>query len=287
MLNNPKLNELINRYREKKLAHAYLIETNNEGKALEDIKGIIKYINCNEEYQDDCKKCNLCNLITKNNLPSLKIIEPDGTSIKKNQIEELKESFATVPVYSKYNVYIIKNAEKMNASSANSMLKFLEEPTEGIIGFFITNNKDVMMDTIKSRCQAIVVKYEENQLNDSINITEEEYTKYIKVIKEYLRKINSHEIINHKNELLALYSERKEISNLFQIIFQIYYQNFLKSIKQEYLPEIVDIYKIEEKSSKLIIKLNIITNIIQNLSYNVNIEQALDKFVIEMRESNG
>ena len=43
-----------------------------------------------------------------------------------------------------------KNAEKLNGSSANAMLKFVEEPTEGILGFFITNNKDVIIPTIKN-----------------------------------------------------------------------------------------------------------------------------------------
>ena len=42
MFENPILNELVKRYREKKLAHAYLIETNNYDKALQDLKEFIK-----------------------------------------------------------------------------------------------------------------------------------------------------------------------------------------------------------------------------------------------------
>ena len=160
MFQNPAVKELVNKYRENKLAHAYLIETNNLSSALSDVKELVKVLNCSNEYRENCTTCNLCNLINKNLLPSLKIIEPDGTSIKKAQIEELKESFSSIPIYSKYNIYIINNAEKLNPSSANSMLKFVEEPTSGIIGFFITTNKDVMIDTIKSRCQQIVLNYE-------------------------------------------------------------------------------------------------------------------------------
>ena len=170
MFENPILNELVKRYREKKLAHAYLIETNNYDKALQDLKEFIKIINCPEEYKKKCEKCNLCNLINKDNLPSIKIIEPDGASIKKVQMEELKEAFSTKPVYSRYNTYIIMNAEKLNSSSANSMLKFIEEPTDGIIGFFITNNKDVMIETIKSRCQSLILKYENKNIVESLGI---------------------------------------------------------------------------------------------------------------------
>ena len=99
--------ELLAKYRENKLAHAYLIETNNVNKALADTKEFIKIINCQETYKQDCSKCNICNLIDKNNLPSLKIITPDGTSIKKSQTIELKENFMSIPLYSKYNVYIM------------------------------------------------------------------------------------------------------------------------------------------------------------------------------------
>lgn len=287
MFENPILNELVKRYREKKLAHAYLIETNNYDKALQDLKEFIKIINCPEEYKKKCEKCNLCNLIIKDNLPSIKIIEPDGASIKKVQMEELKEAFSTKPIYSRYNTYIIMNAEKLNSSSANSMLKFIEEPTDGIIGFFITNNKDVMIETIKSRCQSLILKYENKNIIESLGINVEDYNKYIEIIPGYLKKIESKELINNKKELLTIYPERKDVANIFQIIFSIYYENFLKMNNKEYNQNIANIYEIKEQSANLIKKLNIIMGIIQNLSYNVSIEQALDKFAIEMRDSNG
>ena len=74
MFRSPILNELYNKYRENKLAHAYLIETNNGEKALDDVKTLIKIINCTSEFKKNCIECNLCNLINKNILPSLKII---------------------------------------------------------------------------------------------------------------------------------------------------------------------------------------------------------------------
>ena len=287
MFENPILNELVKRYREKKLAHAYLIETNNYDMALQDLKEFIKIINCPEEFKEKCEKCNLCNLINKDNLPSIKIIEPDGASIKKVQMEELKEAFSTKPIYSRYNTYIIMNAEKLNSSSANSMLKFIEEPTDGIIGFFITNNKDVMIETIKSRCQSLILKYENKNIVESLGINAEDYNKYLEIIPVYLKKIESKELINNKKELLTIYPERKDVANIFQIIFSIYYENFLKMHNKEYNNNIASIYNPKEQSPYLIKKLNIIMGIIQNLSYNVSIEQALDKFAIEMRDSNG
>ena len=115
---------LIDLYREKKLAHAYLIETNNITKCYEDIKVIIKNINCFHEYKENCSECNLCHLIDENTLPSFITIEPDGKNIKKESIEFLKNAFSKVPIYTENNIYVIKYAEKMNGTAFNKMLKF-------------------------------------------------------------------------------------------------------------------------------------------------------------------
>ena len=287
MFSNSSLLEIYKKYREGRLAHAYLIETNNIPKLMNDLKELIKALNCPEEYQETCHKCNLCNLISKNNLPSLVTIEPEGTSIKKSQIEDLKIAFETKPIYSKYNTYIIKNAEKLNGSSANAMLKFVEEPTEGIIGFFITNNKDVMIPTIKSRCQSLVVNYESDNLLDKLNMTEEELEHYKTVIRSYLDEIENNNYINHKEFILSQFPDRKQIEAMFQIIFAIYYQNFLKQQNGGNYQELVKNFEIKENMKDIITKMNIIAKFLQDLSYYVTIELLLDKFVIEMRRIHG
>ncbi len=283
MFQNPILNEILTKYRENKLAHAYLIETNNLDLALQDLKELIKNLNCPHNFTSKCTECNLCNLINLNNLPSLKIIEPDGANIKKNQIETLKTDFSSIPLYSKFNIYIIKNAEKLNASSANAMLKFVEEPTQGILGFFLTSNKDVMIETIKSRCQTYTLNYETESLNSKLNISNELYAEYLKAIPKYLEDIYSSKIINHKKTLLNIFPERQDIENILKIILAIYYAYFLKLNQKPYDQNLTNIYLIPDNLQEISQKLQIITKIITNMSYNVSIELILDKFVIEMR----
>ena len=286
MFESSVFNNLVTKFHENKLAHAYLIETNNLDKALNDIKNFLKVINCPENYNDNCTACNLCNLIKINNLPSIRVIEPDGTSIKKKDIISLKEDFNSIPLYSKYNTYIIKNAEKLNASSANSMLKFIEEPTPGILGFFLTNNKDVMLDTIKSRCESYTINYSSKSLRESLNVSPEQYESYLAAIKKYWSYLNSSSLINNKNNLLKDFTERQDVENILKIIYAIYYHNFLKINHQEYDEEITKIIDIKDNETKINQKLTIITKILTNMSYNVSIELILDKFVLEMRGLN-
>ena len=54
-----------------------------------------------------------------------------------------------------YKVMIIWMADKMNGSSANKLLKLLEEPPAKTVFILITENTSDMLQTILSRCQVI------------------------------------------------------------------------------------------------------------------------------------
>ena len=64
---------------------------------------------------------------------------------------------------------IIKETEKLNASSANTILKFLEEPEDGIIAILLTDNRYHVLDTILSRCQILSLKENEFKLKKVSN----------------------------------------------------------------------------------------------------------------------
>ncbi|MBE6161067.1 MAG: hypothetical protein E7158_02445 [Firmicutes bacterium] len=272
LINN--INHIINSYNENKLSHAFLIESNNIDKCLKDVKKVIKIINCEKKYEENCEICNLCYQIDNNTLPSFIIVEPDGSSIKKEQIIELKEKMFTKPIYSKYNTYIIMNAEKLNNSSANTMLKFIEEPEENIIGFFITNNKKNIIDTIKSRCQEIVQNYEEEQ----IEFDQEK----LELVKEYIKNIeldNKHAMMYNKNVFLEQNYTREEIIKIFKKIFNIYNSIYNNDVTLQKEFEYLNIQNRETLARKLL-KIN---KTIENISKNGNINLILDSFVIEMR----
>ena len=206
------------------MAHAYLISTNNSEQCYKVLLNVIKNIFCVNEFSFNCNKCSLCHLIDINNLPSLKVISPDGSFIKKEQIMELKKIFSKESQYTKESIYIIKEAEKMNKESANTMLKFLEEPEGNVIGFFITNNEDNVLLTIKSRCQTLKVNFSNNEYED-LNINEEKYNEYLDLIKEYLYKIEveKKDLILYNKEYLVNF-EKADLIIIFKMILNIYKQ---------------------------------------------------------------
>jgi len=97
------------------------------------------------------------------------MIEPDGKQIKNAQIEAFQE-FLNIKAYDgKFKVVLIKDADKMNTSSQNRILKTLEEPPADVIILMITNNSEKFLPTVMSRCQII-------KLN---NISESEIEGYL------------------------------------------------------------------------------------------------------------
>lgn len=282
MIKNEKVQFLVNKYHENKLSHAFLFVTNDIQKCHQDLIEFIKEINCNSSYKDNCQDCNLCYQIENNIIPNLIEIYPDGQTIKKNQILELQEKFKTKPLYLKQNIYIINNAEKLNSSSSNTMLKFLEEPEENILGFFITNNKESMLETIKSRCQIIVVNYNEENIAQKLGISEDELQNYEDIASTYLNSlINKKEdgILLNERVILSTIDKREQIINLFNLIYLLIDETLNKILTNSRFSFLnnLEIEKLVDLQKK-------VYNALETIPFNVNIELLLDNFAMEMEE---
>lgn len=277
MIVNPKINNLVNSYHENKFSHAFLFVTNDIDRCRNDVLELIKVISCPSSYSDDCKTCNLCYQIDKGSLPNLIQIYPDGMNIKKEQILNIEEHFSAKPIYLKNNIYIINNADKLNKAAANTMLKFLEEPEDNILGFFITNNKEQMLDTIKSRCQIVLVNYGDGEL-----LTSDENFSNIKELSQiYLKSLlikKKDGIILNKMVFTESVLDRNELHNCLKFWMIL----FTDAIKQKDLNEFDFLYNID--IYKLININKIVFNTLKNVTTNVNMELLMDGFVLEVEK---
>ncbi|WP_147535856.1 DNA polymerase III subunit delta' [Bacillus marasmi] len=140
-----------------RVAHAYLFE-GLRGTGKKEVGLLLaKSLFCLEP-QDGyfpCDKCVNCRRIDNGNHPDFHIIEPDGLSIKKQQILALQEEFSKTGVESKQKIYMIVHADKITVNAANSLLKFLEEPHQQTYAILITEQIQRILPTILSRCQIL------------------------------------------------------------------------------------------------------------------------------------
>jgi DNA polymerase-3 subunit delta' len=99
-------------------------------------------------------------------LADVQVISPDGTTIKIEQIRRLitelsYKSRATTP-----RVFILWSAEAMTIPAQNALLKSLEEPPENTYLILATAQPEVLLPTVRSRCQTITAT-DQSDINES------------------------------------------------------------------------------------------------------------------------
>ncbi|OIJ17568.1 DNA polymerase III subunit delta' [Anaerobacillus alkalilacustris] len=147
---------ITNSIRKQRLAHAYLFEgAKGTGKRKVALQ-LAKTFFCDEkEGVEACGTCSDCKRIESGNHPDVHIIQPDGQTIKIDQIRNLKKEFSYRGMESIRKFYIIEDAEKMTISAANGLLKFLEEPDGQSIAVLTTTEVHRILSTILSRTQIL------------------------------------------------------------------------------------------------------------------------------------
>ena len=139
------------------LNHAYLF-SGNFG-SLEMALFLSKSLFCSEKNGIfPCEKCRNCKLIEQEEFPDVTIIKPLNQVIKTERIRELVGQFAQSGIENQRQVFIIEQAEKMHVNAANSLLKVIEEPQSEIYIFFLTDDEEQMLPTIRSRTQIFQFK---------------------------------------------------------------------------------------------------------------------------------
>ena len=150
---------MMNSFHKNRVSHAYLLQ-GAPGTGKKSIATLLAMTLLCEEKVDvePCGECIQCKRILSRNHPDVHWVEPDGESIKKDQIIELRKEFTFTAYERSKKVYIIVNAELMTTQSANRILKYLEEPDQDTTAILLTDNGYGLLDTIKSRCQIIDLK---------------------------------------------------------------------------------------------------------------------------------
>ncbi|MGR9047988.1 DNA polymerase III subunit delta' [Halobacillus faecis] len=147
---------LMNSFKKDRISHAYLFQGNRGTGKREMSILFAKSIFCkNREGAEPCQSCRDCHRIDSGNHPDLHWIEPEGQSIKKEQILHLQKEFTYTGLESNRKVYIIVDAEKMTVNASNRLLKFLEEPSQQTTAMLLTESGSTILDTIRSRCQLL------------------------------------------------------------------------------------------------------------------------------------
>jgi DNA polymerase-3 subunit delta' len=105
---------------------------------------------------DACGSCPSCTRIPRGVHPDVLIVEPGETgAIKIDQVRDAIERSAYRPFEGRRRVVIIDDADAMAAEAQNALLKTLEEPPASSTFVLVTSRPDVLLPTVRSRCQQL------------------------------------------------------------------------------------------------------------------------------------
>ena len=220
------------------------------------------------------------------NNPDFLCIEPDGNSIKIDQIRNLQVEIQEKPIISNKKVYIIDDADLMTKEAQNCLLKTLEEPPKFAVIILIGSNENAFLPTIKSRCMILhfnilsdleIKSYLQEQYNE-LNVTQsmldiaggsigrainlkdkqEQYSK----VEEIINNLDKKDLIDIVQASEILYKSKENINDILDYINII----LLKKAKENYL--YTNCIKIVENTKK---------RLAQNSNYDMSIDDMLFK----------
>ncbi len=102
-----------------------------------------------------CGTCAACTRVLRGTHPDVVEIEPAGTFIVVDQIEDVVREAFTSPFEADRKVIILSEADRMNDTAANKLLKTLEEPGDRTHLVLLTDSPDDLLPTVRSRAQRI------------------------------------------------------------------------------------------------------------------------------------
>nr|WP_312575992.1 DNA polymerase III subunit delta' [Sedimentibacter sp.] len=155
---NETKRSLINSVKNDNVSHCYIFEGPKGMGKYELSLVFAQSLFCNDFNNEPCNSCGNCKKFNSMNHPDLHVINAEEKTIKREDIDNLIESINKKPYESKVKVYIIKNCHDMTLQAANTFLKTLEEPPNDSVIILLTNNINMLLPTIVSRCQVIKLR---------------------------------------------------------------------------------------------------------------------------------
>ena len=137
------------------LSHAYLLVC-DDGVMLDDYALIFtKLLSCQTD--DVCNKCRTCSLIDKKSFSDV-IFYPQDKKIKVADIDDLVQKSYLKPLESDKKLFVLLNAQEMNAQSQNKLLKTLEEPPKNTHIILFATTTYSLLPTVLSRVKTVVIE---------------------------------------------------------------------------------------------------------------------------------
>ena len=196
------------------LSHATLIVCDDSELLETYLKVFCKTLMC--ESIDFCDNCRVCRLIDSKQFEDVKFYPEDG-KIKTKDVDDLVEKSYLKPLESDKKLFVLVNAQEMNAQSQNKLLKTLEEPPKNTYIILGATSTYTLLPTLLSRVKRLdILPFTDEEI---LSCLESDYTDYEKlktavsvcngVVSEAIKKYQDDEIKVIENLVYDIFTKMK------------------------------------------------------------------------------
>ncbi|MGJ7923150.1 DNA polymerase III subunit delta' [Neobacillus sp. LXY-4] len=268
-----------------------------------------------------CDECLNCKRIDTGNHPDFHLIEPDGLSIKKQQILDLQEEFSKTGVESKQKIYMIVHADRITINAANSLLKFLEEPSQQTYAILITEQVQKILPTILSRCQVLtfsplspknlIEKFIEegvdpssapllaqltNNLDEALELNKDDWfaqaQKIVLKLYEVLKKNSLEALVSLQDRWFEHFKEKEQLDRGLDLLL-LFYKDLLyiqvgknDQVVFQNEKERLEQYALQASGRKLADQMAAILESKRKLHANMNSQLLMEQLVLKLQEGS-
>ena len=187
---NQIVDHLKNAIRMGKVSHAYILNGESNAGKMMLAEAFAMALQCEAGKEEACMNCRSCHQAAEHNQPDIIYLtheKPNVISVDDIR-HQLNNDIVIKPYSSKYKIYIVDEAEKMNPQAQNALLKTIEEPPAYAVILLLTTNADAFLPTILSRCITLNLK----SVNEDL-------------IKEYLMR--KYQIPDYQADVCAAFAQ--------------------------------------------------------------------------------
>lgn len=244
---------------------------------------------------------------------------PKKASIGVDDVREIIEEVNKKPYEGDKKVITIFSGEKLTIQAQNALLKTIEEPPKGVFIIILTTSIEIILETIKSRCQIykltplsneeiqsyILKKYgniDTIDFSPALSyaggipgrlekfIDDEELQEARKVVLELIREINDknvESILKYEKKLLKYKDEKEELLGIIEGFIRdiIVYKEvsdkkfIINSDKRKEIEELVNLMSYKKLNSMIDAVKEVRKNLESNSNFSINLNIMLMSFL--------
>ena len=111
-----------------------------------------------EQTLQNCGQCKACLLVKSNTYPDHLNLVAEKNSLGVDDIRRANSFLQKTAHLGQFKTVLIDNAPSMTVAAANALLKTLEEPSANSVIVLLTNDLEILLPTIVSRCRVLNIR---------------------------------------------------------------------------------------------------------------------------------